>query len=1080
MENQQQQMPQGQPGPAPEQMQAGQPQGQPQGPPQQGGQDPQIQQITEMVQQLMQQGAQPVDAAAELLNQQVPPEVIMQVFVEMGMPQEDAQAAIEQAMQGGQQQQNPAEEQMEQDASNPDEESVEDEATEIEQPEMSYGGGLPRRLRRAAKGGDNAELQGVMQQVQEMMSQGSDARQVMQQIQAAAQQGQISPETAAAVMEQLGGMQQATNPQGDDAAMTQQSQDPQQLDPNMPAPDQQMARFGGNLKNLLSKAYGGSAVAPGIDSKDYTKDRTSMFVNAVKNSMFKSTLDNEFPSLGGMKKYGGDIPKAVNGYNVQDYKSADEAELAARRYAEGLDPEKAKGFDWKTEVAKWKAPEQTYEAGKNYQYDPATKQWKASEANAKPEGYDVGYGYGKKYGTKEAWEAAQANAHYGASGTNPVGYENPMGQGLWGNVAAGTSPLGRFLMNSGNRYTDPRITGSNLPGGMSGAQFLGAAGQNGLTPGMTGTIGDQTWRIGAGEKFKEGSIWKGNRRKGVRYEIDWGSAAAMNPATNPAAVASAPVSNNAPGYTPNAAAPGYSGYNADANGNNIPDYLQESTGTSSWNRPSAGNPTALSNMTPTGGSGMGAMEQNIEEFPSLATQPSNTNTADQTLINPAGTDLINPASEVNQIDQSAANLNGYPQNNQGQAPVFNGQQPMMSATAQDQVQQAPGVVQNSNYATYGNPTNTGVPGEFTPAEDLLPVGTENTTVVQKPGATVVQTPLKKKTVFSKVKPDLKHSMPFYVHPLDNVVKTATQTEDERTKAWNEKTAISNAEYDKAQEAAKAEAAKKPILHSSTDYQKRLDQMQKDNNGQWSDEMQKFVDLKAQAEKREKGVQPKKKAPLMGKNLNVQAYGGGVSHADLSNAINLINRAFGGSIPKAFNGMDLGPSAGIEVLDENGNPITSDGSNMMWNNGVTPTVDNTVGSPTVNSSNKGTVEQSNGKKLNIDWNAAGDMAMSGASKLTNFMNKVHAYNPERERAKDSALNRSSDTYDTMSQGLYGQAGDFIPNDIGNQVLNPTNVGFNNQQQIFSYGGKVYAIGGDVDLEDDEMEQLAAAGFKFSRV
>ena len=72
MENPQAQMPQGQPG-----MEQGQA-------PQQGGQDQQMQQLMQAVQQMIQQGAQPTDVAAELLGQQVPPEVIMQVFVQMG------------------------------------------------------------------------------------------------------------------------------------------------------------------------------------------------------------------------------------------------------------------------------------------------------------------------------------------------------------------------------------------------------------------------------------------------------------------------------------------------------------------------------------------------------------------------------------------------------------------------------------------------------------------------------------------------------------------------------------------------------------------------------------------------------------------------------------------------------------------------------------------------------------------------------------------------------------------------------------------------------------------------------------
>ena len=119
----------------------------PQGQPQQGGQDPQMQQVMQLVQQMMQQGAQPVDAAAELLAKQVPPEVIMQVFVQMGMPEQEAQMAIEQAMQGGQQPQGPGEEQMEGQASNPQEEMAEQgmppqgmPPAEGGQPQMAFGG----------------------------------------------------------------------------------------------------------------------------------------------------------------------------------------------------------------------------------------------------------------------------------------------------------------------------------------------------------------------------------------------------------------------------------------------------------------------------------------------------------------------------------------------------------------------------------------------------------------------------------------------------------------------------------------------------------------------------------------------------------------------------------------------------------------------------------------------------------------------------------------------------------------------------------------------------------------------------
>jgi hypothetical protein len=198
-------------------------------------------------------------------------------------------------------------------------------------------------------------------------------------------------------------------------------------------------------------------------------------------------------------------------------------------------------------------------------------------------------------------------------------------------------------------------------------------------------------------------------------------------------------------------------------------------------------------------------------------------------------------------------------------------------------------------------------------------------------------------------------------------------------------------------------------------------------------------------------------------LAPQKNGGSVDPRALSNAINLINRAFGGMIPKALDGMNLGS----EDKDANKIPDYLQFENLP----ATPF-------------NSGTLEQSAGKKMNIDWNqvgaAAGDMYMNSASRATDFLNKMNAYNPEREQARYSAMNRSKDSFESMDQGLYDQSGNFIPNSIGNQVLNPTDSNYSSDKPIFAYGGRIYEIGGDVDLDDDEMEQLAAAGFKFSRV
>jgi hypothetical protein len=80
---------------------------------------------------------------------------------------------------------------------------------------------------------------------------------------------------------------------------------------------------------------------------------------------------------------------------------------------------------------------------------------------------------------------------------------------------------------------------------------------------------------------------------------------------------------------------------------------------------------------------------------------------------------------------------------------------------------------------------------------------------------------------------------------------------------------------------------------------------------------------------------------------------------------------------------------------------------------------------------------------------------------------------------SALNTQPTEYSDMKQGLYDQAGNFIPNDIGNQVLNPTDTYYSQNRQVFAFGGKVYEIGGDVELDDNELVALQQAGFKVQK-
>jgi len=75
--------------------------------PQQGGQDQQMMQIMQQVAEALQQGAEPEELTVELLQGQVPPEAIAQIFVELGMPEDQVQQlvmGVMQQMQGGQEQ----------------------------------------------------------------------------------------------------------------------------------------------------------------------------------------------------------------------------------------------------------------------------------------------------------------------------------------------------------------------------------------------------------------------------------------------------------------------------------------------------------------------------------------------------------------------------------------------------------------------------------------------------------------------------------------------------------------------------------------------------------------------------------------------------------------------------------------------------------------------------------------------------------------------------------------------------------------------------------------------------------------
>jgi len=1158
MENPQAQMPQGQPG-----MEQGQA-------PQQGGQDQQMQQLMQMVQQMIQQGAQPTDVAAELLGQQVPPEAIMQVFVELGLPEQEAQMAIEQAMQGGQQQQGPGEEQMEGAASNPQEEAAEGQGAPMMppgmegQPPMAFGGQPRRMLRKRNEGGGmdpQQELQAVMEQIQGMMDQGADARQVMEQIQAAAQQGQISPEVATQVMEQLGGMQEATNPQGSDMAMTEGSQDPQVPTSDVAAPDANMMRFGGNLKKLMQKAYGGNAIPPTLDSKNYAQERANMFVNSVKNNAFKSSLDDEFPSLGGNQMaYGGNIPIAKDGISLVDGKLT----IDPTAYKSESDY-KAAVYDWNSNpnnkdnvvtselftANKWtEQPDQNA----SYKYDPNTKQYikQAPAQNTNQfqfqEGDRLGQDAQGAYVTRKDGSMmrvpsnSQQAYNLSQSGINPVSYQDPRGNSLYDNLYMSANPWARMIAGSGNRYGDPRVTGENLPGGMSGAQFLGnVGGLNGLTTGMTGTVGDQTWKVTGAEKFKEGSIWKGNRRKGVRYNIDWGSASAMNPNTNQLQPQQSLVNNTTPSAPVNPSI------------------------TSS----APGSPVLGPNNQPLTSDGSNMM-WNSGNMPTLQ-NPNPVTNANQTLVNPANSVVVQPGSEVNAADNAALNsdqgstfrlpgqtdedvqrtmdeINQEIQNNPINAPEEKQNLEGLKGSTQRQIRRAerrlarqvergenlpqdfspsvsnpaakapvnPSVASSNrgaevsgltpNVAWQSDPNAK--PWEKTPAKPVINVQPSNAPV--NPDIT-----LGNRGPEISGATNVAWSQNTDAKPRENAPAPPTRQEirqerrDDRKEMFsNIKGLFSGKRYDNGGNAVPGDnpfrAFMSPVGMQNepmfASQEEATAYMQNPANeaavAQWRNpqtgaagQVQSNYYLNpnqpgtvvypgASSNRQTRQDLSVANAPQFSfepdanSMAGTKSYGGSINPQDLANAVALINRAFGGMMPRANNGLDLGS----EDTDANKIPDYLQAENLPAKE-PTPFT------------NKSSLEASQGKKFNMDWDAAADVYMTSGSKFANFMDKVSSYkgDQERELTKRSALNRPADTYDTMDQGMYDQWGNAKPNDLNNQVLNPGDdvyrlnqkIVYVNGGNVFSYGGRLYEMGGDVELDDNELAELSAAGFNFTR-
>lgn len=109
----------------------------------------------------------------------------------------------------------------------------------------------------------------------------------------------------------------------------------------------------------------------------------------------------------------------------------------------------------------------------------------------------------------------------------------------------------------------------------------------------------------------------------------------------------------------------------------------------------------------------------------------------------------------------------------------------------------------------------------------------------------------------------------------------------------------------------------------------------------------------------------------------------------------------------------------------------------------------------------------------EWANAG---IYSADMLANFADKVRQFraNKEQEAVSRNTVNlMGSKSFSDMEQGLYDQWGNFKPNDLNNQVLNPTDVSYNRMMRVFEEGG-------EYDLSEEEIAAIEQAGYKIKRV
>ena len=507
------------------------------------GQGQEMQKIQEFVEKAIAENMEPLEVAQLLLSKQVPPELIMQVFVSIGLSEEDSQVVIEQAMESiSQQQVDPNQQQVD-----PNQQPMPPQEPMPPQGQMGKGGSMYY----ANQGGNNNEYSIVMQEISQMMKT-SSLEEVMEYIQTSIQNGSITPETGTTILSDL---------QNQDTAMTENtpmSQEEMMMEQQMREQQKQqaLASFGGHLKKLLNKSFaaGGNVTTENPDL--YINNRNDNFLSSVRNvfntSVLGESIDNNFKAYGGPirnnnlpvrfnknyddyyeEKENGGLIKAEDGIYLKEgkvvvnpaaYPTEDAYDLALYRWNQ--DEKNTVKVDM-SKKQKWVAAPKKISTDANARYKVVNGEYVVDNGTA------VG-GY-----TQEQWDQLQPELRTSVSnqqkindqmlkqyqelmktnGSLPVNYQDVgslESAPNWMKILFPNFAQSYDVNNVKSRYN---IRGENLPKGFDLSNDF-AKTKAGVTP------DGQTWRVTASTDFnrKEGSFWKGNRKKerGVRYDIEWG------------------------------------------------------------------------------------------------------------------------------------------------------------------------------------------------------------------------------------------------------------------------------------------------------------------------------------------------------------------------------------------------------------------------------------------------------------------------------------------------------------------------------------------------------------------------------